>query len=202
MELKEELKMYDGIRPLGWVSVYKDGKLCFSKHNMIVDTGREFVKNIMFSKFPKKSSSVIPEFQEVDVSSNLYFNRVAFGTSSEPAIPSNSSISEISAPGASSIYLSCSDGGNTITPTFTDIENSEHSITISLTANASDLGVSSGTTAVFRELGIYLHHNITNELADVNRENVNADILYSRIVFDPIFVDETSSLAITYTLYF
>jgi len=74
----------------------------------------------------------------------------------------------------------------TLTPTTLDAENGGNSIKFKGTLNNTD----ELNGVVLREIGLFL------------TKTDNSDILFSRVVFDPVFVEAGSSYDIEYYLYF
>jgi len=180
----------------GYVYIYQDGKLVVEGHNLIVNTGRQFVKDLFMDQ--AFASITINEDDSGTKYNDYKFYKAYFGKT----------------------------GINTfVTQENTTFESVKTSAISSLTKNLGIIGTSTENTAViysdfatrkFRfemEINgttdnvvsiseIYLTIKQYNKAENAFAEGNENEVLFSRFVFDPIFIGTNSNCKIIYYIAF
>lgn len=149
------------------------GKVLFTKHNMITNAGREYIKNL----FITANSSI---FTDVTTAETRKIAKIKFGQGRVMAKADDTALNS---------YITDADLNITSDTVFVDNEG------IQITADVANLKKRDDVSAsVVSELGIFLN--------DEDESNDQPGTMFSRIAFDPIPYDAESTFTIIYKIYF
>jgi hypothetical protein len=168
--------MTDNIGPRGYVIMKKsDGTILFEKDNMILTEGRKYLRELFIvNALPSDFNYTI---QYLGIESQYSLRSIAFGSS---GIASQLNMTTLQNP----IYINGDTFKIPIQKEMVEASNGQMFIVIkgSLTPNAG---------RIIKELGLFLGNGTLVE-----------DKLFSRVVFDPIPVEEGETYDIDYYIYF
>lgn len=175
MRIEDKVKFTDNIGPKGYVIMKKsDGTVLFEKENMIVTEGRKYLRELfILNAFPSDFSYSNEYITESD-STSYKLRRFGFGSSGIATQLGSTDLGTLI--------------GTKIAVTKEILEASNGQM---YTILKGSLTPSSGS--VIRELGLFLGNDAAS---DTN------DKLFSRVVFDPIPVEEGETYDIDYYIYF
>ncbi len=190
-ECCEDLSLNDSLK--GYVYIYQDGKLVVEGHNLIVNSGRQFVKDVFMD-----SAFAISVEEEDGVKYNDYkFYKAYFGkTGVNNFVTQNTTTFENiknSAVPQLTKYLAIIGNNTENTAVITsDLKNRKFKIEMELR------GTSDSTTSISE---IYLTFKKYDKENNIFAES-GSEVLFSRFVFDPIFIGTNINSKIVYYISF
>lgn len=164
----------------------KTGKVLLKKNNLIVNSGRDWVRTLILSTMENvldtSSKSEVESSYKSKYPDNMTFTTLKFGSSDAATTAAMTDLS--------------GDIHSAYTVTFDSSDNKKNiswSSTgnyLTMTTTIDGKMMESADIIILRELGLYIGYNSNNE-----------EMLFSRVSFDPIPIDQDTDITLTYKVY-
>jgi hypothetical protein len=182
MKIKDEFTVKDSGFVKGVVTLkHKNGKVIFTKENMILQTGRDFFRElVILGAIPdiiKTAKSFTKQYE------NMVISHMGFGRSGSAT---SLSMLDLVAPDENFIFA--------LTENYIELEAEQKALIFK--GRIDNINGEYGFSA--QELGLY----ITNETLSTEAARLGTKELISRIVFDPIPVSSGDEYEVEYYIYF
>ena len=198
IEMSDTVNVSDNNGIRGVVSCFLNGKHLFTKHNTIVNFGRQFIEASFLKHFITGSTTLF-EFEDGDGKSleNYKLYRVYLGTGSQGTISTFSKES----------FQKIKDAeGNDVKNYYQSFESIAENMEIKLSNKSIQFKChfdgDENNPATIQELAIFIAPYEFNENTEELEFNDGNSEIFSRLVFDPITVGAGSSFDLEYYIYF